>query len=201
MKRAIGVILVTLMAVIPSVVRADQVSLKGFPGHQKGKIEEYRQKQKKENLDFICQAKDLTPEQRARAFSERLEAKYKKHKEHMFERRNKHVEKMVRLKERLAENTKFNEALKAEILAFAEDQYRENTTHHNQQFEEKMNFLKSIVNDSQLTPEQKRQAIKEYMSKQKIESKKYRKYMKEERQDFKEKIKSEGQDQKPPQNT
>ena len=115
---------------------------------------------------------------------EKREAKYD---EKTAQWADKHAEFGAKLNERLAKNKKLSDADKAEILAFFEEQYGENTAFRDEQHGENMAFLDSLA-DSGLTKDQLKEKIKAHVTTQKAETQEHRSSQAQERKALRERM-------------
>ena len=162
--------------------------MREYRHEQMEKRKEFREEEHKENQEFHKSLKSMTPEQRA-------EAMKKHHAEEIEERKafhtKMHEENMEALKSRLANNSKLTDAQKNELTAFFENQYQENVSFRDAQHKENMEFFAKIANDSGLTMEQKKQAIREHRQQQKAKNKEHHQEQKSERKTKMQEIKSQ----------
>jgi len=82
---------------------------------------------------------------------------------------------MDSLEEKLSNNDKLTEAEKQEILSEAENKYQKKVGRGEQRRAESQAYVEKIHNDTSLTPEEKRKAVKEYFKEKKEENKDFRK--------------------------
>ena len=128
---------------------------------------------------------------RAERIGEIKERRETKYDTRMAEWQKHHDAFIAKLNDRLAKSKRLTDAEKTEIVAFFEEQYKENTTFRAQQHEENMNFLDTLMGENDLTKDQLLAKIKEHFAAQKVENKEHRATQQGERKVEREKIKTE----------
>ena len=131
---------------------------KKFRHRQKNERKAFWSQQKSENRDFKRRLNNIPPEERASEIAKHRETQFNENRAF---REKLHVENMALLKEKLAKNKKLTDAEKTDLINFTENQYRETLSFRDQQHAEDMAFFERIANDSVMTQEQKKQAIKD----------------------------------------
>jgi len=126
--------------------------------------------------------------------AEKKEARDAKHDARMAEWQKRHDAFIAKLKERLANNTKLTDAEKTDVVAFFEQQYKENVAFRSEQHEENMKFFDTLIGGTDTTAEQIKAQIKAHFASQKSENQEHRATQQGERKAEREKIKAEKQD-------
>ena len=156
-----------LFFIFSALVFAEYGSGKNFQKDKQEKWTRRKQEQKEENQEFKKSLEGKTPEEKSAAIKAHREKKHQD-KESFYEKT--HSDHMSAIKEKLAKNNKLNEQEKDELISFYAEQYRENTTWRNQQFNRNTDFLEEIANSAK-TPEEKKEAVKKHFQEQKAEGK------------------------------
>ena len=100
---------------------------------------------------------------------------------------------MVFLKTKLANNNRLSDFRKSELINYFENQYQENVSFRDTRYGENIAKFESIANDSNLTQEQKKAAIKDFIAQQKSETKQHLETQKSENKSEWQKIHSDKQ--------
>ena len=124
-------------------------------------------KNRKKRIRNLKEPGRKNSEEKSAAIKSYQEEKYQD-KENFYEKT--HKDHMAVIKERLTYNSKLNEQEKDELISFYEEQYRENATWRNQQYNRNTSFLEEIANSAK-TPEEKKEAVKKHFQDQKAEGK------------------------------
>ena len=156
-----------LFFIFSALVFAEYGSGKNFQKDKQEKWTRRKQEQKEENQEFKKSLEGKTPEEKSAAIKSYQEEKYQD-KENFYEKT--HKDHMAVIKERLTYNSKLNEQEKDELISFYEEQYRENATWRNHQYNRNTSFLEEIANSAK-TPEEKKEAVKNQLQDQKAEVK------------------------------
>lgn len=128
-------------------------------GQQKQERQAHRQQMREETKAFQASLKGLSESERLQAMQEYSEARYQKN---LTFNAQQYQENMARLKANMAANAKLSDAQQAEIMACFEKQHLENTEFNAQRHAANQAFMQALMQDSSLTPEQRRQKIKEH---------------------------------------
>ena len=140
--------------------------------------EAFRQKQRQADEQFRATLKGMAKDQRIAALEQHRQ---QDHQQAMDFWAQQHEASMAFLKERLAQNTKLDDAEKTELIAFFEQQYKENVDFRNGQFAESFAFVEKTLADASLTKEQKKAAIHTFLTQQHKEDVTHREQQKGER--------------------
>lgn len=190
MKKILGVVLAVLLFLpVGSFAKGKglgknpemKAKREEFRAQQKAKGQEFHQKQKQENQDFKKSLEGKTPEEKKAAMEAHRKTQQTENAAFQGQMKDtrktfnaaNHEERMAKLQEMLAGNKNLTDAQKAEMISFFENQYQENVTHSDANFASNQAFFAETMNNADLTPEQKKAAIKEYMEKQKAAGKEY----------------------------
>ena len=164
------------VAVIGCVVAASAGMLMAEEGTTRAETKDFVQKQKAENREFRTELKEKTVTEKAEAMDDQLA--------------KQHAENVAFLKEKLA-NSKLTDEQKEEIVSFVEKQYGERIAFRDERLKDFIAEIEKLSNDDTLSMEQKKAAMKEYITKKKAEAKAMREQQRTERKAEREKIKAE----------
>lgn len=181
MKRGFAVLVMVVSFMVPQAAFAEHGEETTFHQGQREKAKEYRAGEKKEFQEFKKTLEGKSDEEKAKAITEYRKTNRAEHQEF---RQKMHTEKMAFMEERLAQNKKLTEAEKKDLLKFIEDQHIKRMAHREGQHAENYDLLSKIANDSSLTPEQKKEAIKKNFESRRAENKEFHKMMRSERKEF-----------------
>lgn len=156
-----------LFFIFSALVFAEYGSGKNFQKDKQEKWTRRKQEQKEKNQEFKKSLEGKTPEEKSTAIKAHREGKHQD-AESFYEKT--HNDHMAAVKEKLAKNNKLNEQEKDELISFYEEQYRENATWRNQQYNRNTDFLEEIASSAK-TPEEKKEAVKKHFQEQKAEGK------------------------------
>ncbi len=164
--------IVILLTLIFSYGGMDGFAVQGntgvFHSRQKEKVKNFQEQQHKERRTFRESLEGKSLEEKKQALKDFLKSQRTGKQEF---REKMHEENKAFLRERLEKNKKLTEAEKAELINFFEEQYQENVLFRQGKASEQIAFFEKITSDSNLTLQQKRSAIKDYLDAQKKERK------------------------------
>ncbi len=126
---------------------------------QKQERQAHRNQMREETKAFHESLKGLPESERLQAMQEYAEARYQKN---LTFNAQQYQENLAGLKENLAANAKLTDAQRTEIIACFEKQHLENTEFNAQRHAANQAFMQSLMQDTSLTPEQRRQKMKEH---------------------------------------
>jgi LmbE family N-acetylglucosaminyl deacetylase len=167
---------------------------KEFHQQQKAKINEHITTQKAENKEFRGTLKGMTPGQKKEAI---VVHRDQQKTENMGFRKDLYDQNRAKLQQRLASNKKLNDQQRADLLMAFDDNYTDRSGHREMQYQENADFISKISNDTTLTQDQKKAAIKDHFKAQMDENKKFQEQEKAKMMEEKKTIKSEGTQTKP----
>ena len=173
MKKSTGIIVMAVLiavALFALVTEAKPVERRGaglFGRHGEVVKEHFRQ-QRDENRALHKSLKDLSPEERLDAIKEHYGTQ---HSENIAFFEELHDKAGAALRERLANSDKLTEEQKQEILGFFEQQYHENVAFRDGRYADTIAFFTDLFANESLTPEEIREAVKEYMGEVKAATK------------------------------
>ena len=160
---------------------ADSTERRQFRQEMKAKRQAHFGQQRAENHAFRESLKGKTPAEKASAIASHRGEQYNENIQFADKR---HQERIAKMDEKLAANTKLTDAQKTEIKNQQENQYQEFKTHRQQQFEENQTKLNELASNPNLTQEQAREAMKAQVQTQRAENKAFREEQKTERKSF-----------------
>lgn len=184
--KLISMVVLSLVA-FSGVAFAEKGEHKAWKAEQKEKTKAHFSQQKQENREFRKDLKGKTGQERAEAIKAHHEQQFAENKDF---REKMHAEKTAALKDKLAKNPNLTEAQRNELLSAMENQYKGKQDFRNQRHEENTAFLQKVGNDTSLTQDQRRQAIKEHFDKQRAENEARRDQVRAERKALKESLKN-----------
>lgn len=128
-----------------------------FRTQQKAAWENHRQQQQSENKTFRDGLQGKSPEEKKAAVKDHREIQHKENAAFAAEQTEK---RRAFLTQRLAANTKLTDTQKADLMAFHENQWKENDAYRETRYQESIAFFEKIAADGSLNQEQKKAAIK-----------------------------------------
>jgi len=159
-----GIMVVTMSGMVMAAGPGQGQETKAFRQGQKEKKKAFVQQRKQENKAFKESMKGKPKEEKKAAVKEHRivqQAGKKSFTEKM------HQDNMAFLKERLAKNTTLSTAQKNELINHFDKQYKEKTSFRGAQHKERVEFLEKIAADARMTQEQKKAALRDFISQQK----------------------------------
>jgi ABC-type Na+ efflux pump permease subunit len=179
--KIVAVLLTGILLAFPVGLRAaddGKSPLKQFIETQRQQAAAFRQQEITENRAFRETLKGKSKQEKIEALKQFRNQQKQERKAFL---QNQHDRLMAFLRERLAGSTNLTEQQKADLLAFFETQYQENMAFYDQQCEETLEFFEKTVNDTGLTAEQKKAAIRDFLKEKREQAKQYRSQQKQER--------------------
>jgi len=179
--KIVAVLLTGILLAFPVGLRAaddGKSPLKQFIETQRQQAAAFRQQEITENRAFRETLKGKSKQEKIEALKQFRNQQKQERKAFL---QNQHDRLMAFLRERLAGSTNLTEQQKADLLAFFETQYQENMAFYDQQCEETLEFFEKTINDTGLTAEQKKAAIRDFLKEKREQAKQYRSQQKQER--------------------
>jgi ABC-type Na+ efflux pump permease subunit len=179
--KIVAVLLTGILLAFPVGLRAaddGKSPLKQFIETQRQQAAAFRQQEITENRAFRETLKGKSKQEKIEALKQFRSQQKQERKAFL---QNQHDRLMAFLRERLAGSTNLTEQQKADLLAFFETQYQENMAFYDQQCEETLEFFEKTINDTGLTAEQKKAAIRDFLKEKREQAKQYRSQQKQER--------------------
>jgi hypothetical protein len=158
------------IVVVPAVsFSADQASgHKTFRKAQREKMQAFHKDLQDQNQDFRQSLKGKDPHDKNDAIKNHLEEQAAKRKEFQAKR---FEENKAFLMNRLSKNDQMTTGQKEELINLFEERHAEQAAFHQERHKENIEFFEKIANDSSLTMEQKKQAIKAHRDAEQSENK------------------------------
>ncbi len=189
MNAKILTLLFVALLAVPAVAQAKE------PNARREQVKAHRQAQKEENKAFRETLKEMPIEERKEALAEHRNTQFS---ENVAFHQQMHQQQMAELQNKLNANTQLTDEQKQAILAKAESEYQQKITQAQARHAANVAFAKQVSEDTTLTPEQKREKIREYVQKNREEMKEHRTEEKEKREARREEFRKKHQEMPEP---
>jgi small-conductance mechanosensitive channel len=157
---------------------------------------QHMEQQRQENQAFRKTLKDMTPDKRKAAIDQH---RAQQHQENVDFGKAQYTKNRAKLVQKLSESKKLTQSQKDSLLKAFDDNYNSTVQFTENQYQKTDAFIKKLENDTTMTQDQKKTAMKDQMKAQMEETKKFMKEQKAKLQALKKSIKATfGQDDSTP---